>query len=155
MKNTIHRDVYVGAACLIFCAAVLGLALEIKPGANYLPLALSVFMGAMSILMIITGIREGGAAGETGSSEMNLKSSKRPILVYLMIAAYLVLFQTLGYFVATILFLVALQWYLKAGSWKRISFVTLGYLIFTYVLFVKILALPIYRVGIFGRLFRF
>lgn len=157
MKKQLHRDVYAGIALTIFCAAVFSLALDIQSGANYLPLGLSAFMGVMSVMILVGGIKE----TKNADSEHPFKydttwnDMKKPIIVYMIVTAYFFAFQIFGYFTATPIFLIVLQKYLKAGSWKRILIVTLGYMIFTYVLFVSILSLPIYRVGIFGKFFRF
>lgn len=157
MKKQLHRDVYVGITLIILCATIFSLALGIQGGASYLPLGLSVFMGAMSVLVLLKGFKETKKADSEHPFKYGTtwNDMKKPIIVYLMVVAYFFAFQILGYFAATPIFLIVLQKYLKAGSWKRILTVTLGYMVCTYGLFVSILSLPIYRVGIFGKLFRF
>lgn len=158
MKRTLHRDEYIGIGLFLFSAVAFNLSLSIRPGARTLPLALSAFMAAMSVFIVLGGSRQRVAAQKQGENmvyDTTLKETLRPLAVYAMVIIYGFLFQLIGYFAVTPLFLIALQRYLYAGSWKRILAVTAGYMVFTYILFVIVLSLPIYRVGILGELFRY
>lgn len=158
MKKILHRDEYIGIALFLFCAVAFNLSQSVRPGARTLPLALSVFMAAMSVLIILGGTKQRLAAQKKGEEivyDTTLKECVRPLIVYGMVIIYGFLFQLIGYFAVTPFFLIALQRYLSAGSWKRILAVTAGYMVFTYILFVVVLSLPIYRVGILGELFRY
>ncbi|HWP51557.1 MAG TPA: tripartite tricarboxylate transporter TctB family protein, partial [Clostridia bacterium] len=60
----------------------------------------------------------------------------------------------IGYWVITPVFLLLTQKYLKVKSWKTLVLVTVLYMAITFVIFVVLLKLPIYKVGILGKFFR-
>ena len=59
------------------------------------------------------------------------------------------------YWIATPIFMLLSMKYLKLKSWKVNIVITVLYTLICYVVFVIILHLPIYKVGILGQLFRY
>ncbi len=56
---------------------------------------------------------------------------------------YLILMQYIGYFIATIFFLVGGMYYLTYRNWKVIFSLTAGWLLFSYFAFYKLLYVPL------------
>lgn len=154
----IHRDVYISLGLLIFCAGAAIKALELKDGAEILPLGLILFMASMALFILLGGIkasRKAIAENTAITYDTTWNDMKKPLVVFLSLVAYGVLFYALGFFVATFLFLMLLFTYLNAGHWIKNLMITLVYEILIYILFVVMLEIPLYRIGIFGEFFRF
>lgn len=154
MNKQLHRDVWVGSLLLAFCLIVLFISMRISGQASYLPTALSVMMMACAATVIFNGLHKSKPAGEPFRYAMTLRDGKNAFIFMLFIFLYYFGFKLLGYWVTTPIFLVLTQKYLKVKSWKTIVLVTVIYTVVTFVLFVVILKLPIYKVGIFGKYFR-
>lgn len=154
MKTKIHPDVFIAILLLTFCGAAASVALKLHEGAEVLPLGLIAFMTAMALIVLLGGIKKTRHPDAPESAVPPLKDSVKPVIVFLFILAYGLLFYGLGFFVATFIFLIALFMYLRAGSLKFIIPLTLIYEVVVYFLFVVMLEVPLYRIGIFGKFFR-
>lgn len=156
MKKEIHRDVWVGAFLLVLSAVILALALKIPGQAGVLPIALTVLMLACALVILIKGLRWTKLQDpESFKYAMTIKGGKHAFLYVLFIAVYYFLFRYVSYWVATPFFLFFSMLHLKIKSWKSALIITVLYLVICYVIFVVILKLPIYRVGVLGKYFRF
>ena len=71
------------------------------------------------------------------------------------IFVYYLLFRYVTYWIATPIFMIFTMKYLKLQSWKVNLLITVLYTVICYILFVVVLQLPIYKVGVLGRMFRF
>ncbi len=154
MNKQLHRDVWVGSILLAFCLLVLYFSVHISGQASYLPTALSLMMMACAATVAINGLRKSKPAGTRMHYAMTLRNGKNAFLFMLFIFLYYLAFKLLGYWVTTPIFLVLTQKYLRVKSWKTIVLVTVLYTAITFILFVVILKLPIYKVGLFGKYFR-
>lgn len=155
MKKQIHRDVWVGATLLAFSLWALVVARNISGQASILPSALCVMMALCAVIVVLNGLRKTKSAEGEFHYAMTLKSSKNAFLFLLFIFLYYFGFKYIGYWVATPVFLLFAQKYLRVKSWKVNVIITVSYLVLTYILFVVILKLPIYKVGVLGPYFRF
>ena len=156
MKKEIHRDVWVGAFLLVLSAVILVLALQIPGQAGVLPVALTVLMLVCALVILIKGLRWTKLQDpDSFKYAMTIKGGKHAFLYVLFIAAYYFLFRYVSYWVATPFFLFFSMLHLKIKSWKSALIITILYLVICYVIFVVILKLPIYRVGVLGKYFRF
>lgn len=155
MKKQIHRDVWVGVVLLVFCAAVLYNAVNIPGEASYLPVALSVLMSVCAAAILVSGIRKTKQAEGEFEYAMTWKKGKYAFQFMLFIFIYYLLFRYVSYWVATPFFLLFTQKHLRVKSWKLNIAITVIYMIVSYVLFVIVLKLPIYKVGVLGKYFRF
>lgn len=154
MNKQLHRDVWVGGLLLAFCLLVLYFSVHISGQASYLPTALSLMMMACAATVVVNGLRKSKPAGTPIHYAMTLRDSKNAFLFMFFIILYYLAFKLLGYWVTTPIFLVLTQKYLKVKSWRTIVLVTILYTVITFILFVVILKLPIYKVGLFGKYFR-
>lgn len=155
MAKKFHRDVWVGTVLLIFCAAVFLIAVQIPGQASYLPTALALLMGLCSVFIILKGLRLTREQDGDYKYALTIKSSKYAFLFMLFIFIYFLGFRYITYWIATPVFILLSMKYLKLKSWKINILITVLYTLICYVVFVIILHLPIYRVGILGQLFRY
>ncbi len=153
MIKKLHYDVYTGTALSLFSVWVLLQAAGIPGEAKLLPMALSALMVVCAVTVLANGIRKTRAANDSGT--VNLLEHKHAFLFMLGIFVYYLGFRYIGYWVATPVFLIVSQKWLNVRSWKVNLIVTITYTLVAYILFVAVLKLPIYRVGILGKYFRF
>lgn len=155
MTKKYHRDVWVGLLLFLFCAAVLFNAVQISGQAAYLPVALSVLMAICAIFITLKGMRLTKEQNGDYRYSLTVKDSKYAFLFMFFIFIYYLGFRYITYWIATPIFMIFTQKYLKLKSIKVNLLITVLYIILAYVVFVIILHLPIYKIGILGRLFRF
>ena len=139
---------------LVFSLIALVLSTQIRGEAKLLPVALSVLMAICALFVMLGGWRKSTQDGEPIHYAMTIKGSKYAFIYMAGIVAYYIGFRVLGYWVATPIFLIVSMKYLKVKSWKLNIIVTVCYIIIAFVMFVIMLKLPIYKIGIFGRFFR-
>jgi len=66
------------------------------------------------------------------------------VFIYiLLIIAYLILIQIIGYYFSTALFLIGGMLFLKYNNWKVIISLTAGWLLFSYFIFYRMLYVPL------------
>ena len=150
-----HRDVWVGAVLLAFCAASLAVSAGISGQASYLPVALSVLMSVCALFILMKGLRLTREMKGDYRYAMTVKDSKHAFLFMFFIFLYYLAFRYITYWIATPIFMILTQKYLKVKSLKVNLIITVSYIVLCYVVFVIILQLPIYRIGILGRFFRY
>lgn len=68
---------------------------------------------------------------------------KRVVIFGVMIAAYIMTIQKLGYFIVTPLFVILTFLYLKSTNIRNMLLISMGFTVFVYLLFVKFLHLPV------------
>lgn len=155
MTKKYHRDVWVGLVLLLFCAAVLFNAVQISGQAAYLPVTLTILMAVCAIFITLKGFRLTKEQNGDYHYSLTVKESKYAFLFMFFIFIYYLGFRYITYWIATPVFMVFTQKFLKLKSMKVNLLITVLYIILAYVVFVIILHLPIYKIGILGRLFRF
>lgn len=155
MTKKYHRDVWVGLILLLFCAAVFINAVRISGQASYLPIALTVLMAVCAIFIMIKGLRL--TKEQTGEYHypLTIKESKYAFLFMFFIFLYYLGFRYITYWIATPIFMILTQKYLKLKSIKVNLLITVLYTVLCFIVFVIILHLPIYKIGILGRFFRY
>lgn len=151
MKKQMHRDVWMGLMLLALCAWILILSIKIPGQAAYLPIALSSVMALCAGLITLKGVR---LSEEGAGKKFSLKEYKIAFIFMGFIFVYYLMFRFVSYWIATPIFLIFTQKYLKVKSWKVNLIITVCYLILSFIMFVVILKLPIYKVGVLGRYFR-
>lgn len=154
MIKKYHRDVWLGLLLLLFCAAVLFNAMRISGQAAYLPVALAVLMGLCAVFIILKGLRLTKEQMGEYHYPLTIGDSKYAFLFMFFIFLYYLGFRYITYWIATPVFMILTQKYLKLKSIKVNLVITVLYIILCYIMFVVILHLPIYRIGVLGRFFR-
>lgn len=155
MSKKCHRDVWVGLLLLLFCAAVLINAAQISGQAAYLPVALAVLMAVCAVFIMLKGFRLTREQNGDYKYPLTVKDSKYAFLFMFFIFLYYLGFRYITYWIATPIFMIFTQKYLKLKSVKVNLLITVLYIVLCYAVFVIILHLPIYKIGILGRFFRY
>lgn len=134
----IHHDVWISLGLFAFIGWVwyqTTLFRQADKTAVY-PRVLLGVMAALTVLMLIGGIRK---STPDNADTLGWKTMKMPMIAFAIIVAYELLFITLGYFIATPVFLIALFLYLGQRNWKVMLAIIASYLILVYLIFVMIL----------------
>lgn len=152
MKTKINSDVILGVLLIVVSVAIFATASGYPAGAALYLKGLSVLIALLSASVVWTGFKKGQEPDRKDTVTFALV--KKPVIVYLMMVVYIAGFRFLGFFVATPIFIFSLLLYLKGGTWKRCLLVAAVFTLLCYVGFVILMKVPLYRVGIFGKFFR-
>lgn len=137
LKN-IHYDVWIGLGLFAFIGWAWYETTRFRQAdqtAVY-PRILLAVMAALVVAVLIGGIRK---STPEDAKHLSWKTIQMPLVAAAIIAAYEALFITLGYFIATPVFLIGLFLYLKQRNWKIMISVTVAYLVCVYLIFVLLL----------------
>ena len=151
MVKKFHHDVWVGIILMLFSAACFYMAAGISKEPGALPRTLCVLMFGCACWIALKGVLK----SRTVQEKVVLGEHKFGFLFYGFIFIYYLGFRFLGYWAVTPVFLILSQKWLKVKSWKVNLLITFTYMVVSYLLFVVLLKLPIYRVGLLGKYFRF
>lgn len=146
MKTKTHQDILVGFFWVLFCAVFLLISISKQSDSFVFPILLLAVLALLAAWVIWDGFRKTKAATASQVSPKNTltpQQLKAPVLTYLYIAAYVVLFNLVGYYIATFVFMVALMRYFRIVSWKQILLVTVIFILFIYFLLVRQLNVPL------------
>lgn len=145
----IHQDVYLGIgllALMVFLYIVSTSFVYAESTAVFPKITIAIIM-LLSIILLIDGIKKSTEmVKETETKKEKpdfLKTYGKPLLVYGMFVAYLLVFYFVNFFVATALMLVGLMLYFGVRDWKPLVFVPTGFLAVAYFVFVKILSVKL------------
>ena len=155
MAKKYHRDTWVGLVLLCFCAFFLFNAMQIPGEAAYLPIALSVLMALCALFIILKGLRLTKEQNGDFKYPLTIKESSYAFLFMFFIFLYYLGFRYVAYWIATPIFMILTQKFLRLKSMKVNLVITILYTVLCFDVFVVILHLPIYRIGALGWLFRY
>lgn len=142
----------IGAAIV---AILLGLVfyhqtLDMPKAAYELPRLLVFLIAGLCILMIFSGYRVFKIRNmEERESEHLPPNYKRVFFFGLIIALYISLIQSIGYFIVTPVFIIVSLYYLKATRFTNMVLIAGFFTAFIYFMFVWFLKLPV-PMGILG-----
>lgn len=150
MKKKLDQDVYISLILFVFAGWVFYCTVDMPSGAAVFPRLLVAAIAVFNADVLIKGLKKtkaaalAAASGAEGEAKgITWKDAKMPLKAYLFIAAFVILFSTVGYFIAAPLFFIGLMLFFKIRSWKTIIPVTAVYLIFIYIVFVWQLKVPL------------
>lgn len=152
MKKQIHQDVYVGFVCLAICLAIFALNMDIPADAALMPRMMAGLLTLLALLIIYQGIRKSKAPAEEQKKLLTWDGLKIPLITWGLVLLYVVLFNLVGYFVATGIMIIVLMRFMKQSSWKLILAIDIGYLLVIYFAFVRMLGVSVDGFGVLGRL---
>ena len=130
-------------AAVIFALIFYADSLELPDSANQLPQLVSYIIIILSTGMLINAVIEYRQNLVDHEEEPEKVNVIRVILFVGLIALYIFTIDKVGYFIMTPIFMLASFYYLKSSSNRNIILITLGFIFFVYILFVKMLNLPI------------
>ena len=139
---------------LVGCAAIYGgLDLELgtmqEPGSGFLTFVAGSFVTCMASLIIIQSYRADPAVSVRVADLWKGKKWKRAVAITILIALFIVSFETLGFFVCSLALLIIIMRWLEGLSWKLcllVPSIAIGTTYVVFKFFMKI-SLP---AGMFG-----
>ena len=140
-KRKINIDVYIGIALALVSAFFLWETGRLRPGAAQFPRMVLVAFLALSILVAALGVRKtlNPALAKKSDFGLSFDIAKMPVIAFAFIVLYLVLLNTVGFFIATTIFTPMFMVLYGARKILPIAATTVGLNLFVWVLFVRIL----------------
>ncbi len=144
-----------GLFWLLFgCAAIYGgLDLELgtmqEPGSGFLTFVAGSFVACMALLIIIQSYRADADVSVRVADLWNGVKWKRAVAITVLIAIFIVSFETLGFFVCSLALLIVIMRWLEGLSWKLCLLVPSIAIGTTYVVFKYFMNISL-PAGIFG-----
>lgn len=144
-----------GLFWLLFgCAAIYGgLDLELgtmqEPGSGFLTFVAGSFVACMALLIIIQSYRADADVSVRVADLWKGVKWKRAVAITVLIAIFIVSFETLGFFVCSLALLIVIMRWLEGLSWKLCLLVPSIAIGTTYVVFKYFMNISL-PAGIFG-----
>lgn len=146
LKLRPSQDVYISLVIFAFLAFIYSQTIHLPKNSALFPKMLLGAFLILNIFLLIKGIKSTIISSKTGQSiiySLSFSGLKKPIFVFLIIIGYILIFKSLGYFVATTIMLPTMMVYFKIHSWKKIVSIVFIYNLFIYILFVWQLNVPL------------
>ena len=139
---------------LFGCAAIYGgLDLELgtmqEPGSGFLTFVAGSFVASMALLIIIQSYRADPDAAVRVADLWKGVKWKRAVAITVLIALFIVSFETLGFFVCSLALLIIIMRWLEGLSWKLCLLVPSIAIGTTYIVFKFFMNISL-PAGIFG-----
>jgi hypothetical protein len=140
-KRKINNDVYIGGILTIISGFFYFEATKIHREAAQFPKLMLVALIIMSALLIALGIRKTLRPELTLKSDTLLKFKviRTPLIVFGIVALYLVLIRFTGFFIATAIFVPVFMVFYGVKSIRVLIITDVALNLFVYVLFVRLL----------------
>ena len=133
----------------IYGALDLGLGTMGQPGSGFLTFVAGSFVTAMAVVVFLQSLRVDRAAQMRVSQLWLGVKWHRTIIITLLTALFIAVFETLGFFICSYALLVTIMRWLEGLSWKISLLVPAVTIVSTYVLFKTILKISL-PAGLFG-----
>lgn len=154
-KKKVHQDVVIGFVCLLITLFIFWINRNLAADAAMMPRLLAALLAFLSLLMIAEGVRktkEAAVRNEEPKKYLDWDVVKIPLITWVLIAGYVILFNLVGYFIATAIALVVLMRFMKRRNWAVIIAVIVVFLAIMYYAFVLKMHVPVNNLGMLGRL---
>ncbi len=144
-----------GLFWLLFgCAAIYGgLELELgtmqEPGSGFLTFVAGSFVACMALIIIIQSYRTDSAVNARVADLWKGLKWKRAVAITILIALFIVSFETLGFFVCSLALLIVIMRWLEGLNWKLCLLVPSIAIGTTYIVFKFFMNISL-PAGIFG-----
>lgn len=149
----IHQNVYIGIVCLAISGWIFWLNRNLPFDVSAMPRILSILLACLSVAICLNGVKSSKLGFDAKmDAYLTVEKIKVPIVTWIMIVAYIVLFMLIGYMLSTAVVMIALMLYMKQKKKKVILSITFGYLLFIYLFFVQQLSVPIDKLGLLEKL---
>lgn len=149
MKAHLHYDVFVGAFLIVLSVCLFPMTLSFPDTAGIFPQFILVVLFILGIYTLFHGVKETKAErklieeGQEVKQLFGWKENKLLMLGYVLIVAYILLIDVLGFFTSTTIFMVGYMFFLKMRKPLTLILVTVGVDCFIYFLFVMQLKLSL------------
>ncbi len=113
------------------------------PGPGFMPRLLALALGALAILIWVQA-----KPSPEGEQEVESYSKREPLVIFLLVLAYVFVMPQLGFLLSNFLLVVALRRLVEPGSWRADLGGAIGTVAIIHLVFVQILALqfPVFPV---------
>ncbi|MGI6114219.1 MAG: tripartite tricarboxylate transporter TctB family protein [Mahellales bacterium] len=138
----IHQDVYISVLLYIVSIFFLVISLRLPKNSAIFPVLLIVAFAILNTSLLINGIKKTKVIWNEEPNfvnSINWKVIKKPLIVFVIVVLYSILFRVTNFFIATTIFMIALMKFYKVKSWVNIILITISLNIIIYVGFVKML----------------
>jgi hypothetical protein len=138
----IHQDVYISVLLYIVSIFFLVISLRLPKNSAIFPVLLIVAFAILNTSLLINGIKKTKVIWNEEPNfvnSINWKVIKKPLIVFVIVVLYSILFRFTNFFIATTIFMIALMKFYKVKSWVNIILITISLNIIIYVGFVKML----------------
>jgi len=145
-KKVLHQDVYISIVLYIVLAFFLFASIKLPKDSAYFPIMLIAGLAILNTSVLVKGLNKTKEMGKEGTivNAINWDTIKVPLLVFVFVVGYIVLFRLTNYYISTTVFMIALMKFYKVKSWKAIIVVTLIYNVFVYLGFSIGLKVPLF-----------
>ena len=126
--------------------------MQVKYGPDFMPKIYAVLMALLSAALIITGLNKAGKYKETGEDvvQADKKSVQTVMASFLLVAGYIYLIKSLGFLMASVLYLFGQAWLLsQKKNYPVLLLFSIVGAVAIYLLFAKAIGLLLPK-GIFG-----
>ena len=143
-RRKINIDVYIGIILTALSVFFFFEARQLHPMAARFPVAVFGVFIAMSILLLVLGLRKTLRPELALSSDflLNIRIIRAPLVVFGMIAAYMVLMHFVGFFISTAIFVPVYMIFYGVRRIRTILLTNITLILFVYVVFTRLLRLP-------------
>lgn len=137
MRIYLNQDVYTGLSLIVISAIFLVMSYDLIAEARLFPLIFLIIMIVFSILLIIKGVnrKEFNSHGDD-EEKISIDLLKKPLVLFVGVFLYCLLINLIGFFLSSIIFMIAFMYLNKYKSYKSIIFSTLLTILFVYFIFV-------------------
>ncbi len=140
---------FILGAAAVYGSLDLGLGEMGQPGSGFLTFVAGCFVALMAVIVFIQSYRADPAAQRRVSELWQGVKWYRAILITILIALFIAVFETLGFFICSFALLFVIMKWLEGLDWKTSVLVPALTIAGTYLLFKTVLKISL-PAGIFG-----
>lgn len=133
MSAKAKQDLTVGIVIYLFLGWFYWQTTSMLPDSALFPRMILGLFAILNAIMIVQGFR----AGKDARAAFSFQDVIIPLIVFLCIVAYVIIFKFIGYFPSTVIMLAGLMIAFKVRPYWLIAVIIIGYCAFIYFLFVK------------------
>lgn len=130
-----RQDLITGAVFFVLSVCLLFEAGGLPAGAAMLPRATLSMLLLLSVLLMVRGMRSAWAAAGPEERTTFMQAPGRLLVGVLAMAVYIAAIETVGFYLATALFVPATAYALGARNRIALLLAGIGFLLFAYVVF--------------------
>ncbi len=147
MKKKLHEDIIFSIVVYVFLIfmAITGTKIRFPESRTYPYILLGIMFGLNTVLLINTIRFSRSATAEEVEEAQSIKwkTSRYPLMIWLVLVGYVALYDFTNFYVATAVMTEAMLYLLKIRNWKWYVFLPIGLLLGVYLLFVVVLKVRI------------
>jgi putative tricarboxylic transport membrane protein len=143
LKN-INKYIIAAGLSILFAFVLFMNTFKLPEDAAKLPKILMGLIVLLSIGTVLEAYKKDKKAKESGDKEEPEKINHVRALIFgAMVAVYVLTMEPIGYFIMTPIYVMAAYLFLKATKVRNMIFISVGFTVFVYFVFVVFLKLPV------------